>query len=81
MVNIVYNYSRGRKIKRLNRFGWSIVEYKYAPQKVPQKKTWVCFIEKFQELPQNVQTLIIEKLHGNTKTWCIQHKIVDYRCI
>jgi hypothetical protein len=33
----------------------------------------------FWEMPQNVQELIIDKLHGNTKTWCIQHKtlIID----
>ncbi len=31
-------------------------------------------MKKFWELPQNVQTLIIEKVHGNTKRWCIQHK-------
>ncbi len=55
--------------------GWmSIVKYMYTLQKVPKKETWVCFMEKFQELPQNVQALIIEKLHGNTKTWCMQHK-------
>ncbi len=36
-------------------------------------------MEQFWELPQNVQELIINKLHGNTKTWCIQHKtlIID----
>ncbi len=36
-------------------------------------------MEFFWELPHNVQVLIIEKLHGNTKTWCIQHKslIID----
>jgi hypothetical protein len=34
------------------------------------------FMEFFWELPQNVQVLIIEKLHGNTKTWCIQHKLL-----
>ncbi len=31
-------------------------------------------MEFFWELPHNVQALIIKKLHGNTKTWCIQHK-------
>ncbi len=36
----------------------------------------MCFIENFQELPQNVQMLIIEKLYGNMKTWCIQHKLL-----
>jgi hypothetical protein len=33
-------------------------------------------MENFQELPQNVQALIIEKLHGNMKTWCIEHKLL-----
>jgi hypothetical protein len=33
-------------------------------------------MESFWELPQNVQMLIIEKIHGNTKTWCIQHKLL-----
>ncbi len=33
-------------------------------------------MEQFWELPNNVQELIIEKLHGNTKTRCIQHKIL-----
>jgi hypothetical protein len=32
------------------------------------------FMEFFWELPHNVQVLIIEKLHENTKTWCIQRK-------
>jgi hypothetical protein len=30
----------------------------------------------FWELPQNVQALIIEKLHGDTKTYRIQHKLL-----
>jgi hypothetical protein len=33
-------------------------------------------MENFQELPEILQVLIIEKLHGNTKTWCIQHKLL-----
>ncbi len=32
------------------------------------KKNW--------ELSENVQMLIIDKLHGNTKTWCNQHKLL-----
>jgi hypothetical protein len=36
-------------------------------------------MEFFWELPHNVQVLIIERLHGNAKTWCIQRKslIID----
>jgi hypothetical protein len=33
-------------------------------------------MENVWELPQNVQALIIEKLHGNTKTCCIQDKLL-----
>jgi hypothetical protein len=67
------------RLCRLNKFGWSITKYLYTPQIVPQKKTQVCFMENFRELPQNVHTLIIEKLRGNMKTWCIQYKslIID----
>jgi hypothetical protein len=58
----------------LNNFGWFIVEYLYTFQKILKEETWVSFMEIFWELPQNVQALIIGKLHGNMKTWCIQHK-------
>jgi len=34
------------------------------------------FMDFFWELPHNVQALIIEELHENTKTWCIQHKLL-----
>jgi hypothetical protein len=39
------------RLHRLNRFGWFIIEYLYAPQKVPKKEKWVCFMEFFWELP------------------------------
>jgi hypothetical protein len=45
-------------------------------ERVLEKETWVSFMEFFGELPQNVQVLIREKLHGNMKTWCIQHKLL-----
>jgi hypothetical protein len=45
----------------------------YTPQRISKEETWVSFMEMFWKLPQNVQMLVIEKLHGNTKTWCIQH--------
>jgi hypothetical protein len=37
------------------------------------------FKEKFKILPKNIQELIIKKIHGGTKVWCIQHKslIID----
>jgi hypothetical protein len=47
--------------------------------KSTKEETWTNFMELFWELPHNVQVLIIENLHGNMKTWCIQHKslIID----
>jgi hypothetical protein len=63
-----------RRLRQLSNFGWFIVEYFYTTQKVPKEKTWTNFKEFFWELPHNVQVLIIEKLNGNTKIWCIQHK-------
>jgi hypothetical protein len=37
------------------------------------------FKEKCKTLPENIQEFIIEKIHGGTKVWCIQHKspIID----
>jgi len=48
----------------------------YTPRKVPKLDTWGNFIKKFKTLPKNVQELIIKKLHGGTKVWCIQLKIL-----
>jgi hypothetical protein len=36
------------KLRRLNKFGWSIVEYMYTPQKVREKETWVCLWKTFK---------------------------------
>jgi len=52
------------RLCQLNRFGWFIIEYIHTFQKVPEKETWVCFMEFFWELTQNVQMLIIEKTMG-----------------
>jgi len=52
------------------------LDYLYTPRKVPKLDTWGNFIKKFKTLPKNVQELIIKKLHGGTKVWCIQLKIL-----
>jgi hypothetical protein len=62
------------RLCQLNNFGWSIAKYLHTPQRVLKEETWVSFMEFFWELPHNVQVIIIKKLQGNTKTWCIQHK-------
>jgi hypothetical protein len=46
----------------------------YTPRRAPKLNTWGNFVEKFKTLPKNVQELIIKKLHGETKVWCIQLK-------
>lgn len=67
------------KLWQCNNFGWYKIKYLCIFQKVIGEGTWESFMDFFWEMPQNVQELIIDKLHGNTKTWCIQHKtlIID----
>jgi hypothetical protein len=48
----------------------------YTPRRVPKFDTWGNFIEKFKNLHENVQELIIKKLHGETKVWCRQLKML-----
>jgi hypothetical protein len=35
--------------------------------------------EKFKTLPENIQELIVKKIHGGAEVWCIKHRslIVD----
>jgi hypothetical protein len=69
--------NEGTKILRIhNKYGWNFLDYLYTPKRVPKLKTWGNIIEKFNTLPENVQELIIKKLHGEMKMWCIQPKIL-----
>jgi hypothetical protein len=36
------------RLCQLNRFGWSIVKYMYTPYKIPEKETWVCLWNFFE---------------------------------
>jgi hypothetical protein len=58
------------RIRLHNKYGWNFLDC-YTPIRVPKLDTWRNFIEKFKTLPQNVQKLIIKKLHGEMKVWCI----------
>jgi hypothetical protein len=51
----------------------------YTPRNALELDEWGNSKEKFQTLLENIQELIIKKLHGGTKVWCIQHKslIID----
>jgi hypothetical protein len=68
-----------RKFTLIKLFWMVYKAYIYTPQRVLEEETWASFMEIFCELPFNVQALIIQNLHGNMKTWCIQHKslIID----
>jgi hypothetical protein len=82
MVNNVYDYSRRRKIKgghhhtnglrkitSIKSF-WMVYSKisLYTLESTKRKNMGKFYGKHFWELPQNVQALIIEKLHGNTKT-------------
>ncbi len=55
-----------------NRYGWNFLNYLYTPRRNLKFDKWRTFFEKFKTLLENVQELIITKLHGGTKVWCIQ---------
>jgi hypothetical protein len=64
------------RLKFHNKYGWNFLDYLYTPIKAPKLDTWGNIIEKFKTLLENVQELIIKKLHGGMKAWCIQQKIL-----
>jgi len=41
---IIVNIAQIR-LCQLSNFGWSIIEYIYAPQRVPKEETWASFME------------------------------------
>jgi hypothetical protein len=44
----------------------------YTPRRNPKLDKWGTFVEKFKTLLENVQELMIKKLHGDMEVWCIQ---------
>jgi len=54
-----------------NRYGWNCLDHLYTPRRNPKLDKWRTFVEKFKTLPENVQELIIKKLHGGMEAWCI----------
>ncbi len=63
----------GKKILKFhNKYGWNFFYYLYTPRSNPELDKWGTFVEKFKRLLENVQELIIKKLHGRTEVWCIQ---------
>jgi hypothetical protein len=60
-------------------YGWNFQNYLYTPRNALELNEWSNFKEKFKTLTENIQKLIIKKIHGGTKVWCIQHRslIID----
>ncbi len=57
----------GKEILRFhNRYGWNFLDYLYTPRKNSKLDKWGTFVENFKTLFENVQELIIKKLHGAT---------------
>jgi len=70
---------RKERLRIHNRYGWNFLDYLYTPKTNPELDKWGTFVEKFEALLDNVQELIIKKLHGGTEMWCIklQALIID----
>jgi hypothetical protein len=51
----------------------------YTPKNALELDEWGHFKKKFKTLLENIKELIITKLHGGTKMWCMQHRslIID----
>jgi hypothetical protein len=69
--------NEGKERLRLqNNHGWNFLDYLYTPKRALELDTWGNLIENFKTLPKKVQELIKIKLHGGTKVWYIQLKIL-----
>jgi hypothetical protein len=62
------------KLKQHNKYGWTLVDYLQMLRNKPKCGEWNYFVERFKQLPKNVQELILNKLHGGTKVLHIQHR-------
>jgi hypothetical protein len=63
---------KGKEIIRFhNRYGWNFLDYLYTPRRNPELDKWGTFVENFKTLLESVKELIIKKLHGGTKVWCV----------
>jgi len=63
---------RKERLRIHNKYGWNFLDYLYTPKKKLELDKWGTFVEKFKALLDNVQELIIKKLHGGMEMWCIQ---------
>jgi hypothetical protein len=62
---------RQERLEFYSKYGWNFLDYLYTPRRNPKLDKWGTFVENFKTLFDNVQELIIKKLHGGTEVWCI----------
>ncbi len=48
------------------------MDYLHTPKNTLELDKWNFFVDKFKSMLKNIQELILKKLHGGTKIWCIQ---------
>jgi hypothetical protein len=60
------------RLQQHNGCGWSFVDYLHMPKNTLEFDKWKFFVDKFKSMLENIQELILKKLHGGTKIWCIQ---------
>ncbi len=60
------------RLQQHSSYGWSFVDYLHTPKNKPKLDKWNYFVDKFKSMSKNIQELILKKLHGGTKIWCIQ---------
>ncbi len=58
------------------KYGWNFQSYLSTPRNALELNEWRNFVREFKTLLENIQELIIKKLHGGTKVWCIQHRTI-----
>ncbi len=63
---------RKKKLKIHNICGWNFLDYLYTPRRNSKLDKWGTIVEKFKTSLENVQELIIKKLHEGLEMWCIQ---------
>jgi hypothetical protein len=58
---------------------WNFQKKIFTQRNALEFDEWGNFKYKFKTLPENIQELIIKKIHGGIKVWCIQHRslIID----
>jgi hypothetical protein len=62
------------RLRFYSKYGWNCVDYLYTPRRNIELDKWGTFVENFKTLPDNVQELIIKKLHGEHKCGVYNYK-------